>query len=411
MFNPGNFLATLLLALLLCTPARATDTLQSISRWRVEVDFCISNIAAGVVFAGEDRENYFMWQVNMEGGNPRLRPHHWRGRSAADARCLGEVPLAGLVDVRQDSTYRLRIDVEDSVATTYINGVLIDVRPNPYGAPYPYGPFAFREDRALRNYFDWEQAYFDNLVVTNLVGGEVLICATFDSEADNPFTAGEVKEGRLCLEAAYAWYGKDAPAEEQQEGWGTEGLLVAIVALLLLIALLLLLICLHHKRTSAIIRDPVPNVAIAATVVNMPKLDTNKPLHQLSPPQLPPEMAQPADDVDPDRRFIEHFNRVIEENLGNADLDIHFLCNKLCLSRTSLYRRVKALYGMSANECIRKQRLARANAMLRSPACANLTIAAIAYDCGFNSLGYFRACFKAEYGCLPNELVGQTDKE
>lgn len=69
----------------------------------------------------------------------------------------------------------------------------------------------------------------------------------------------------------------------------------------------------------------------------------------------------------PRRTIHRGFQSGVEENLSKPDLDINFLCDKLCLSRTSLYRRVKALYGMSANECIRKQRLAKAHAMLTPP--------------------------------------------
>ena len=76
----------------------------------------------------------------------------------------------------------------------------------------------------------------------------------------------------------------------------------------------------------------------------------------------------------------------------------------MAMSRTSLYRKVKGLLGISANEYIRKRRLQRAYQMLQSERFSKNTIAGIAYDCGFSSVSYFRSCFKEEFGILPGEV-------
>ena len=105
-----------------------------------------------------------------------------------------------------------------------------------------------------------------------------------------------------------------------------------------------------------------------------------------------------------DQKFMDKFNRIIEENIDNSELDILYLCDKMAMSRTSLYRKVKGLLGISANEYIRKLRLRRAYQMLQSERYSENTIASIAYDCGFSSVSYFRSCFKEEFGCLPGEV-------
>lgn len=105
-----------------------------------------------------------------------------------------------------------------------------------------------------------------------------------------------------------------------------------------------------------------------------------------------------------DRQFIDKFDTIIEENIDNSSLDILYICDKMAMSRTSLYRKVKGLLGISANEYIRKRRLQRAYQMLQSERFSKNTIAGIAYDCGFSSISYFRSCFKEEFGILPGEV-------
>ncbi len=192
---------------------KATDTPLSevgnaITHYSVETDFEIENLSVGIIFAANaDHSHYYMWQVNLEAGYPRFRPHVWRGPDLADAACLAEIDLRPLIDVRLHKPYHLRIEVDGDVARTYIDSVLIDTRTNPDGGDYGYGTVGIRQDRALNNYNDTERAYFDNFTVTDLEGErpEVLLREDFSGES-NPFTAGEIKDGRLFIEASYSWY-------------------------------------------------------------------------------------------------------------------------------------------------------------------------------------------------------------
>ncbi len=46
----------------------------------------IDNLSAGIIFASNaEHSHYHMWQVNLEAGYPRFRPHIWRGPDLADA--------------------------------------------------------------------------------------------------------------------------------------------------------------------------------------------------------------------------------------------------------------------------------------------------------------------------------------
>ncbi len=48
-----------------------------ITDYEVEVKFDICALAAGVIFAAKDHNDYYMWQVNTLTGSPRFRPHRW----------------------------------------------------------------------------------------------------------------------------------------------------------------------------------------------------------------------------------------------------------------------------------------------------------------------------------------------
>ncbi len=98
--------------------------------------------------------------------------------------------------------------------------------------------------------------------------------------------------------------------------------------------------------------------------------------------------------------FLDKLDGIILPNLLQQDLDIAFLADKMCMSHSTLYRRIKSLTGMTANEYVRKHRLSKAMQLLRK----GIPATQVAIQCGFNSSSYFTRCFKSEYGILPSEV-------
>lgn len=64
----------------------------------------------------------------------------------------------------------------------------------------------------------------------------------------------------------------------------------------------------------------------------------------------------------------------------------------------------KGLTGISGNEFIRRIRLKRGKELLME----GCNVSEAAYSCGFNDVGYFRNCFKDEYGCRHLNLSRKT---
>lgn len=105
---------------------------------------------------------------------------------------------------------------------------------------------------------------------------------------------------------------------------------------------------------------------------------------------------------DAERTFIEKFRKLLEDNYTTPELNIEDLGKKLGLSRSQLYRKVKALTNYSPNELLRIIRLRKAASVFAS---AELNIAEVAYQTGFSSPSYFAKCFKDYYAESPADYV------
>lgn len=102
-----------------------------------------------------------------------------------------------------------------------------------------------------------------------------------------------------------------------------------------------------------------------------------------------------------DKLFIDTVKEAIKANMSNADLRMDDLGEEIGLSRVQMYRKVKALTGLSPVELLREMRLQRGYALLSG---TTKTVAEVAYEVGFSKPGYFSTCFKTKYGKLPSEM-------
>ncbi|MDD3080566.1 MAG: two-component regulator propeller domain-containing protein [Paludibacter sp.] len=103
-----------------------------------------------------------------------------------------------------------------------------------------------------------------------------------------------------------------------------------------------------------------------------------------------------------DNDFIEKLTKIIEENLETEQLNIAQIADQLYMSHSTLYRKIKALTGLSANEFIRKIRIYNAEKLLLT---GKYNINEIIFKVGISSPAYFRQCFKEEFGVTPTEYL------
>lgn len=106
-----------------------------------------------------------------------------------------------------------------------------------------------------------------------------------------------------------------------------------------------------------------------------------------------------------DKAFMDKITNAITESLATSEnVDITVLSNVMCMSSSTLYRKVKALTGMSTNEYIRKIKMQLAEKYLLE---GKYSISEIAFKVGINSSVYFRQCFKEEFGMSASEYLKQ----
>jgi signal transduction histidine kinase/DNA-binding response OmpR family regulator len=105
--------------------------------------------------------------------------------------------------------------------------------------------------------------------------------------------------------------------------------------------------------------------------------------------------------LNPDEQLVFDAIRYIEANVDSADLDVKSLSEALYQSQSNLYRKVKLVTGKSIVELIKDVRIQNAAKLLRE---GKWTVTQVAYKSGFNSIKYFRKCFKNQYNVNPSEF-------
>lgn len=108
-----------------------------------------------------------------------------------------------------------------------------------------------------------------------------------------------------------------------------------------------------------------------------------------------------------DEKFVQQLLESVEENISNTDYSVETLNMDMGMSRTLLYKKLKALTGLSPNEFIRSIRLKRAAQLLEQN---EMTVAEVTYEVGFQDLQYFRECFKKFFGVTPSEYGNTCNK-
>lgn len=102
-----------------------------------------------------------------------------------------------------------------------------------------------------------------------------------------------------------------------------------------------------------------------------------------------------------DQHFIEQFMHYVQNNFHRQDFQMSDLSQELNLSRSQLYRKVKALLGQSIADIIQDFRLKKAEEFLIS---GELTISEIAYEVGYSTPDYFSRVFKGKHNVVPSQF-------
>nr|WP_226904835.1 hybrid sensor histidine kinase/response regulator transcription factor [Pedobacter schmidteae] len=110
--------------------------------------------------------------------------------------------------------------------------------------------------------------------------------------------------------------------------------------------------------------------------------------------------------VSPDEKFLDKLMLLIEGKMEDPDFNVGSLVEDIGMSQTVLYKKIKALTGLSITDFIKSQRLKRAAQLLSQK---KLSIAEVAYSVGFNDRKYFSKEFRKQFGVAPSDYDEKTD--
>jgi DNA-binding response OmpR family regulator len=103
----------------------------------------------------------------------------------------------------------------------------------------------------------------------------------------------------------------------------------------------------------------------------------------------------------PETKFLQKAIQFINADIGNSAFGASDLANKLHLSESQIYRKLKAITDKSTAVFIRSIRLQKAKELIQT---TDRTISEIAYETGFNDPSWFSRAFKEEFGVAPSEI-------
>ncbi len=108
-----------------------------------------------------------------------------------------------------------------------------------------------------------------------------------------------------------------------------------------------------------------------------------------------------------DSEFLNTLNNYIRENICDEDFSIDIMASKMNMSRSSFYRKIKGITGMTPVDYLKNFRLTYSARLLLE----GVRVTEVAIMAGFTSSSYFAKCFKAKYGMIPKEYASSQSPQ
>lgn len=102
------------------------------------------------------------------------------------------------------------------------------------------------------------------------------------------------------------------------------------------------------------------------------------------------------------KAFLKRAVEVVDARISDQEFTVEMFSRFMKLSRSQLFRRIKAATNASVSVFIRQRRLEYAVRLLKA---GELPVARVAVKVGFSGETYFRKCFKEAYGVTPGEYM------
>ncbi|HLK27713.1 MAG TPA: two-component regulator propeller domain-containing protein [Puia sp.] len=117
---------------------------------------------------------------------------------------------------------------------------------------------------------------------------------------------------------------------------------------------------------------------------------------------------QPTSGIDSDNKeFLERCIEIVESHIDDPGFTVQAFCKEIGMSHPALYKKIRAVSGLTVNVFIRYLRLRKAAELLIT---TGKTIVEVTYITGFNDIKYFREQFSKLFGITPSEYVKRYRK-
>lgn len=159
-----------------------------------------------------------------------------------------------------------------------------------------------------------------------------------------------------------------------------------------------------RRGADAYLAKPFNQEELLVTVANL--LELRRKLQQkyqrniLATEPVAP-ISRPEAPADMEDAFLQQVRAVIEANFSDDAFGLPQLCQKINMSRSQLFRKMKALTDVAPSDLIRSHRLNKAKALLES---GTLNVSEVAWEVGFKDPSYFSKLYQEEFGVMPSEV-------
>lgn len=104
-----------------------------------------------------------------------------------------------------------------------------------------------------------------------------------------------------------------------------------------------------------------------------------------------------------DDAFFVKITQCIQNHLSEPEFTADTIADEVGMSKASLYKKVKAITGLTPHGLIKQYRLKKAADLLRN---SNMSVSEVIYETGFNSRSYFYKSFNEMFHCHPKDFGG-----
>lgn len=101
-------------------------------------------------------------------------------------------------------------------------------------------------------------------------------------------------------------------------------------------------------------------------------------------------------------KFLNNIIEAVETQIAEQNFSVHQLSHMAGMSLTVLYKKLKAVTGMTVNDFVKSVQMNKAARLLRT---TDMTVSEISYKVGFEDRKYFSKEFKKRFGKTPSEYA------